>query len=249
MYKEMNDKARELINKGKTLVDIRVESENSEFKIVKIDSKYWFLRFMSRDCYACVSLDECERFPVSTVYKTGKERYSLLSSENFNGLLINVNKYANRSDSIEYLVKYYRILSDRYCAVYDNLHERVVCIIDKKCNETRYIIYDCDELVAIISNILKEYNITTTRTVKMYSKNNSSDIFIGNNFGEINISGSKYSDELYNILDNMKDNIFNCEIECIIFRPSILLDRKVSVYAKESKLEPGKTRIILSNEV
>ena len=38
--------------------------------------------------------------PVSTVYKTGKERYSLLSSENFNGLLINVNKYANRSDSI-----------------------------------------------------------------------------------------------------------------------------------------------------
>ena len=54
MYKEMNDKARELINKGKTLVDIRVESENSEFKIVKIDSKYWFLRFMGRDCYACV---------------------------------------------------------------------------------------------------------------------------------------------------------------------------------------------------
>lgn len=36
MYKEMNDKARELINKGKTLVDIRVESENSEFKIVNI---------------------------------------------------------------------------------------------------------------------------------------------------------------------------------------------------------------------
>ena len=60
------------------MVDIRVESENSEFKIVKIDSKYWFLRFMGRDCYACVSLDECERFPVSTVYKTGKERYSLL---------------------------------------------------------------------------------------------------------------------------------------------------------------------------
>ncbi len=54
MYKEMNDKARELINKGKTLVDIRVESENSEFKIVKIDSKYWFLRFMGRDCYVCV---------------------------------------------------------------------------------------------------------------------------------------------------------------------------------------------------
>lgn len=61
---DVTNVAKDIIKNGKILVDIRVESEDSRFMNVLKDGVIYFIRFMGDDCYALVTMEECEKLPV-----------------------------------------------------------------------------------------------------------------------------------------------------------------------------------------
>lgn len=78
---KINEKAKEILTNSKVLVDIIVESENSRFMNVLKDGTIYFLRFIGNDCYACCTMEECEKLPVSTRYRSENSRYILFGSK------------------------------------------------------------------------------------------------------------------------------------------------------------------------
>lgn len=127
---DVTNVAKDIIKNGKILVDIRVESEDSRFMNVLKDGVIYFIRFMGDDCYALVTMEECEKLPVKTTYKgNGPLRYDLYGSKSKElGFKKEECFLINSSDNWNYLVETnkHNIYFYEWLYVYDNLLEGVV---------------------------------------------------------------------------------------------------------------------------
>lgn len=125
IHDEINNRAREILSDSKILVDILVESENSRFMNVLKDGKIYFLRFISSDCYACVTMEDCLKLPVSTRYTSEDNRYELYGSKRSDSVEFHREycSLVDKSNSIDYITK----TAKSYCSFY-----KMMFIVEKE---------------------------------------------------------------------------------------------------------------------
>ncbi len=266
MHDVLNKKYKGVLNSGKVLVNVRIESEDTTVLVVRCnDGKDYFVRLLGSNCYALVSLDDCEDMPVKTYYPNSyaRNRYELYVS-GFNDIkdYIDVNYVKTKtmlasSNNLEYLLeenKAYRSFN-KYMWIVDNEIDEVIVVVENVNNrqsETsneyfvkRYLPKDkVNNVKEVFKRIVKEFKMENVKsTLKMTStRNNIYLVDTPNNV--VDISKSRYLESL-NFLINGLENYYSSELECILFRPVDLFRDTTTVYGKDSMTESGNVRIII----
>lgn len=245
---KINEKAKEILTNSKVLVDIIVESENSRFMNVLKDGTIYFLRFIGNDCYACCTMEECEKLPVSTRYRSENSRYILFGSKVEDTNFIKSNcVQVDKSNLYSYIEKQSKL----YCSFYkqmfiwDSLENRVSARITKQQVVINYIRQDLSNyLKAVLGSILREFNLTTIAgSVKLISQGDDLCLVRGSKI--ININTSRYLCDI-NFLVEKLQNLTGHNIECILFTASKVLGKSevTSTYIASTK-EPGTVRVCI----
>lgn len=253
MHDVLNAKYKGILNSGKVLVNVRIESEDTAVLVVRCnDGKDYFVRLLGSDCYALVSLDDCEDMPVKTYYPNSyaRNRYELYVS-GFNDIkdstdvnYVKTKTMLASSNNLEYLLeenKAYRSFN-KYMWIVDNEIDEVIVVVEnvnnrqsKTSNEYFVKRYLPKDKVNKMENVKRTLKMTSMRN-NIYLVDTSNSV--------VDISKSRYLESL-NFLINGLENYYSSELECILFRPIDLFRDTTTVYGKDSMIESGNVRIII----
>lgn len=241
MFVDINEKAKKVLSKGTSIVDIMFESDNTRIMVVKLEDSYYFLRFMNGNCHACVTLEECEKLPIRTVYNSKNDyRYTMV------GFKERETRSLNSSNDIKYLIdsnKWQISYYDSLC-IRDNVSGNYVASINKQ----QSVLYslpsnNVKEFSNALVGICKEMGIERSIQACKVSYEDSRVIL---RKGSTTVDLSTFS----NVFDldvaflNLK-NLLKSNIECVVFVPKKLYLGLSQGYYKDSKNDIGKVRVLL----
>lgn len=241
MFTDINEKARKVLSEGTVIVDIMLESDVTRIMVVKGKESYYFLRFMNGDCYACVSLEECEKLPIRTVYNSKNDcKYTMVGFRDREiKLLDSSNDIKYLIDSNKWQISYY----DSLC-VWDNLSGDYVASVNKQ----QSVVYSLpSNTVTEFSNALvgicKEIGIErSNQACKVSYEDGRAVLRKGSSTVDLSTFSSVFDLDVAFL--NLK-NLLKSNIECVVFVPKKLYLGLSKGYYKDSKNDIGKVRVLL----
>ena len=241
MFTDINENARKVLSEGTVIVDIMIESEATRVMVVKGEESYYFLRFMNGNCYACTTLEDCEKLPIRTLYNSKNDcRYTMV------GFKERELKTLNSSNDVKYLIdsnKWQTSYYDSLC-VRDNMSGDYVASIDKQ----QSVVYSLPsntvkEFSTALVGICKEMGIERSNQACKVSYENSKAILRkGSTTVDLSTFSSMFDLDLAFL--NFK-NLLRSNIECVVFVPKKLYLGLSQGYYKDSKNDIGKVRVLL----
>lgn len=232
--------AKQVLRNSDVLLDIMIETENTRMMVVRSVDKVYILRFMNEKCYTLVTLEDCVKAPVKTHYSNDSCRYVL------NGIKGNERSILYSSNDLLYLIDNRKWQSSFYdkLVIIDTTTGNVISEIVKDMPNVYYLPEDSVlALVKLLTELSKDLGIENRRRIlRLTYENYTAALISGDNSKDI--SNSKYIYELGRVFSRL-EYTFDFDIECVVFNPYMVCNRKVKCYCKESIKKLGSIRVVL----